>query len=266
MKIGIVGNGMVGSAMAHLFPEALVYDIDPKKTSAKREEINLCGIVFICVPTDGNSVGYDYGPLEETISWVEAPIIVIKSTVQPGITELLTKKTGKIIVFNPEFLKEKTRLEDIENENRVIIGTNNKDAFADVKGAYLTKYDEKKVKIIMTSPKIAELVKIVNNAYLATKVTFCNEIKELADRLGIDYLQFRDIWLLDPRVGESHTEVTNEGGFGGHCLPKDLRALIKTYEDIDSESAFFKEVWDTNCKHRKEFQGKEYIRDKSNIK
>jgi malate/lactate dehydrogenase len=76
MKVGIVGNGMVGSAMAHLFPEALIWDIDPERTNSSKEEINKCDVAFVCVPTDGNDAGYDYGPLEKTIDWLESKIIV----------------------------------------------------------------------------------------------------------------------------------------------------------------------------------------------
>lgn len=259
--VGVVGNGMVGGAIAHLFPEAKIYDIDPKRSNSPKEEINKCEFVFVCVPTDGSDNGYDYTPLNEAIEWVAAPNIIIKSTIEPGTTEALIKKTGKNIIFNPEFLRQKHRFEDIENETRIIIGTENEKAFENLKKLYLTRYNKTKINIIKTSPRIAEFVKIVNNSYLATKVIFCNEIKQILDRASIDYEEFREIWLLDQRIGESHTVVIPEGGFSGYCFPKDERALVNTAKRLGYDAKFLKEVWNSNCRFRDDFKGKEYKKD-----
>jgi len=259
MNVCIIGGGMVGSAMQHIFPDALVYDIDTKKKTAGKDKINKeCDVSFICVPTNGTEDGsFDYKALEDTIKWINTPIIVIKSTIQPGTTERLISKYHKNIVFNPEFLREQNRFQDVENESRILIGTIDKSTFEALRDLYLTVYDHDKVDILQIPPKMAEYVKLVNNSYFASKVTFCNEIKRIIENDNIDYEDFRRIWLLEPRIGKNHTLVTKEGGFGGYCLPKDIRALIDIANNYDAK--FLKNIWDRNCENRPfEFKDKEY--------
>ncbi len=258
IRVGICGNGMVGSAMFHLFPEAKIWDLDSTKSNCHRDDLNTCDIVFLCVPTDGTDEGYNYKPLEKTLEWLEVPIIVIKSTVEPGTTERLRKQYNKNIIFNPEFLRENTRFKDVENESRIIIGCEDIDTFKALRALYMTKYDHDNVLMVKTSPRVAEMCKIVNNSYFAAKVTFCNEINAICEKLGIDYEELRQIWLLEPRVGVNHTLISEEGGFGGYCLPKDLRALINTSKKKDYEPEFLKEIWNSNVKFREEFRGMEY--------
>lgn len=226
-QVGIIGNGMVGSAMKHIFKDALIYDVNIAKANATKEDINeKCKFAFICVPTDGQEDGtYDYKPLEETIKWLDVPYIIIKSTVQPGITYKYGADFKKDISFNPEFLREQTRFKDIENEKRIVIGTHSNSTFDEIRDLYLTVYDHDKVDIIRTTPIIAEFVKLINNSYFASKVTFCNEVEKILKAYNIDYEDFRRVWLLEPRIGKNHTLVTKDGGFSGYCLPKDLRAL-----------------------------------------
>lgn len=87
-------------------------------------------------------------------------------------------------------------------------------------------------KYLQTDSTTAELVKYMENCWLATKVTFCNEFFDIANTFGVDYNELRELWLLDGRVGESHTIVYEENrGFGGKCLPKDTEALYGKIED-----------------------------------
>lgn len=263
--VGIVGNGMVGSAMAHLFPEALVWDLDPEKSNCLQHQINGCDIVFLCVPTDGTDDGYNYGPIEKTLEWLDVPLIVIKSTVEPGTTDRLREKFNKNIIFNPEFLRENTRFQDVENESRIIIGCHDTNTFKKLRALYMTKYDHDKVLMVKTSPKVAEMDKIVNNTGFADKVTLCNEIESICNIIGIDYEELRQIWLLEPRMTPNHTLVSEEGGFGGYCLPKDLRALIHTAEENGYNPTFLKEIWNSNCRFRNEFRGMEYKDEKEKV-
>ncbi len=84
---------------------------------------------------------------------------------------------------------------------------------------------------IRTDATTAELCKYMVNCFLATKVAFANQFCEIADLLGVDYEELRKLWLVDPRIGKSHTLVTKERGFGGGCLPKDLQAIISFMRD-----------------------------------
>ncbi len=260
VKTGIYGCGMVGGAMKYLFPDSLVYDLDPTRANATKKDLNKCEVVFICVPTDGTDEGYDYNPLREAIDSLDSPIIVIKSTVQPGTTQWLQKMTKSDLVFSPEFLREKHRFEDIDRETRIILGTNSKSTFELLRDLYFESYDSDKVEVLQTEPIIAEFVKLINNSFLATKVTFCNEVKKIVNKHGIDYEEVRKLWLTDKRIGRNHTIVTKDGGFSGYCLPKDLRAMINTAEKLSYDAEFLKSVWDANCDFRKEYKDKKYVR------
>jgi len=279
VKTGIYGCGMVGSAMQYLFPDSVVYDLDIDKCSLPKpnkyegltfhtgvnnmlelykKELNDCDVVFICVPTNGNDEGYDYQALREAIDYLDVPIVVIKSTVQPGTSQWLQKRTKSDVVFSPEFLREKYRFKDIDNETRIILGTQSKQTFELLRSLYFEVYDPDKVEVLQTEPMIAEFVKLINNSFLATKVTFCNEVKRIVNKHNIDYEEIRRLWLTDKRIGQNHTIVTKEGGFSGYCFPKDLRAMINTAEKLKYEPEFLKSVWNNNCKFRKDYNGKEY--------
>jgi len=255
MKIGICGYGVVGEALGQVFPDAVIFD--KYKNLGSLEEINTCEIVFICVPTpmgsDGNA---DLTEVESLIGQITAPIIVIKSTVPPGTTDAMSQKYNKTVLFNPEFLTEANAKADMLAETRIVVGGQNKKAVQKVIDAYRGFFGDK-VKYVATDAKTAEMVKYVSNSFLATKVAFCNQMYDACNALGIDYNAMRDIWLLDKRVGKTHTDISPERGFGGKCFPKDLCALIKRLEKEGLDLSILREVWNYNCKIRKEFEGKE---------
>lgn len=250
-SVGIVGYGFVGRAMHHLFPKAIVHDKYPDFVRtpgyATHDEINQCEIVFICVPTDAKKDGsVDLSAVKEVLGWLNGPIAVIKSTVPPdslisrnGVNKIYdiagknnyksTYLGGAAIVFNPEFLTERNWKSDVENETRIVLGdgSHNKQFAKKVARLYQKVYGQD-VAYLYTSPAMAMMTKYVSNAFLATKVAFCNEIYDICQKLGLDYDQLRELWLYDKRVGRSHTLVTEQRGFGGYCLPKDLKGLINT--------------------------------------
>ena len=160
-------------------------------------------------------------------------IIVIKSTVPPGTTENWNKKYKNIrIVFNPEFLTEANSIEDFKNQNRIVIGGPRNSA---TKVRRLYKKVFPKVPIIKTSSSIAETVKYFTNCFLATKVSFANEMYEICQGLDIDYDKVIEYAQYDTRIGKSHLEVPGpdgDFGYGGHCFPKDIQALIYLAESM----------------------------------
>lgn len=243
MKIAIVGAGAVGLAIAKLFPDSVLYD-EPKKVGT-REAVNACDVAFVSVPTPQAADGScDTSIVESVVSWIDGPVICIRSTVSVGTSRRLAETHHKPIVFQPEYGPAETPdhpFNDLRNVRWVILG-GEAAATRTVARAWKSVYNSDIV-IRQTTYEAAELCKYMENAYLAMKVMFCNEFYDIADRLGVDYDELRELWLLDPRIGKSHTWVLpDQRGFGGKCLPKDLEAIIRTAEGAGHTPALLKEV------------------------
>ena len=105
--------------------------------------------------------------------------------------------------------------------------------------------------IHQTDSSTAELTKYMENCFLALKVTFCNEFYDIAERFGIDYNELRELWLLDPRIGRSHTFVLpDDRGFGGKCLPKDVSAMVQSACSTGYAPHLLMAVLETNARFR----------------
>ncbi|MCA0753558.1 hypothetical protein KP806_00725 [Paenibacillus sp. N4] len=226
MKIGIIGYGHVGKAMFKQFPAAAVYD-GPLGIGS-REELGGLDAAFVCVPTPEAADGScDTSVVEEVLSWLEASVIVIRSTVPVGFTDSQIRATGKRIVFQPEYYGETAAhpFSDLTSRGWMTFGGLKPDVKLAVK-AYQSVCNAE-VKFVMTDARTAELAKYMENCFLALKVTFCNEFYEIAQAFDVDYSELREVWLEDPRIGRSHTFVYEENrGFGGKCLPKDLNSML----------------------------------------
>ncbi|NIA20395.1 MAG: hypothetical protein GWP05_00140 [Anaerolineaceae bacterium] len=227
--IGIVGYGVVGRSLSELFGrDAVGYDVGG--TAADRKRIGRCEITFVCVPTPvGKDGACDTSIVEEVIGWIESPLIVIRSTVAPGTTERLGKKTGKRILFQPEYLGETAQhpLSDVTRRTFIILGGPPADcsAVADI----YNRYYHSEVQYHFTDSRTAEVAKYMENSFYALKVIFCNEFYDLAKALGCDYNELRELWLADPRISRDHTFVYPDNrGFSGKCLPKDVSAIIRS--------------------------------------
>ena len=270
-NIGIIGNGFVGKAVKESFKKyfnVFVFDVDKRKANVDNIEelIRKCKIIFMCLPTPMEKDGSCHlGILETTLSKVnnycdeweyygnEQRTIVIKSTIQPGTTERWNKEYKDIdIAFNPEFLTEANSIEDFKNQNRIIIGSTRK-VGAKIKSIYSKVFP--KVPVIKTSSTIAEMVKYFTNCFLAMKVSYANEIYEICESLDIDYDKVVEYAIHDERIGRSHLNVPGpdgDFGFGGHCFPKDLNALIHLAEKqgLGLDINVLKATLDTNNKVR----------------
>lgn len=251
MKIAIIGTGAVGMGMAKLFEDAVLYD-EPKGIGG-RAEVNACDLAFVAVPTpqapDGSS---DTSIVEEVVSWLGTPTIVLRSTVSVGMTRRLATSYRKDIVFQPEYGPAETPdhpFNDLRNVRWIILGGEpgpSKRALRAWQSVYSSD-----VTVRFTTWEAAELAKYMENAFLAIKVTFCNELYEIAERVGVDYDELRELWLMDPRIGKTHTWVPPEArGFGGRCLPKDLAALIRTAEERAYAPELLREVVRSNERFR----------------
>lgn len=251
MKVGVVGLGAVGSAMRKLFPDAVGYD-EPRGIGS-RQEINRCQVVFVCVPTPAGADGEcDTSIVEDVVRWIDGPVIAIRSTVSIGTTARLAGTYGKQIVFQPEYGPAETPdhpFNDLRQVRWLIFG-GDRAACQTVARAWKDVYSSD-VRIAFTTAGTAELCKYMENAFLATKVTFCNEFFGIAEALQIDYDELRELWLLDPRIGRGHTFVyPDRRGFGGKCLPKDLSAIISSADEEGYSASFLRAVMGANLRFR----------------
>lgn len=250
MKVGIVGYGHVGQAMQGLFKEAIIYD--KFKNIGTQDEINGCDAVFVCVPTPQSENGMcDTTAVEEVIRWLIVPIIILRSTVYVGFTDRMMEKYHKEIVFQPEYYGETVAhpFADLNDRTWLSFGGTRKGIDMAIR-VYKTVVNSN-VKIFQADAKSVEMAKYMENAFLATKVTFCNEMYDIAKALGADYNLAREIWIADPRIGSSHTFVYEDNrGYGGSCLPKDIAAITAQAKSCGVDSSLLSTVISKNKKYR----------------
>lgn len=247
-KIGIVGMGVVGSAMSGAIKGAVTYDKYKKIGSIG--EINSCDVIFVCVPTPySEKVGCDISEVEEVFSRIKGKkIIVIKSTVLPGTTESMQKKYPQHkVLFSPEFLRAKTAKADALSPDRQIIGYTSKSKGV-ARSILRVLPAAPFVRVVRASE--AEMVKYFGNTFLASKVIFANQIYDLCKKLGINYNLVKECAGADSRIGTSHLDIFHDGhrGYGGHCFPKDVGAFIKLADKERVDASFLKTVQNINKK------------------
>ena len=255
-SIAILGAlGALGSATVDLF-RRVGFEVEPydePRGIGTREAVNNCGFAFVCVPTPSYPGGEcDTSVVDEVVSWCEADIVVIKSTVSVGTSMRLASMYSKRVVFQPEFGPGETPdhpFRDLGSIRWLILGGHPRDTKAVVE-LYQSVYRSDCV-IQQTTSQTAEFVKYMENCYLATKVTFCNEMYDVAEAMGISYTEARELWLLDPRMGRSHTFVHPvDRGFGGKCLPKDIAAFIEQARTLGAQPTLLEAVVAANARVR----------------
>lgn len=235
--IGIVGLGIVGGATQSHF-ESHGYALrvfDPYKGHDDERALNEADVVFICVPTPYHAgAGFDDSALEDAISRLRgSKVVVIKSTVLPGTTEAYQFRYSQhCFLFNPEFLREATAKEDFAQPDRQIAGYCAQSRHL-AEGLLAILPDAPFQRIMVA--REAELTKYMTNTFLALKVTFGNELFDLATALDIDYDVVREAVSADERIGPSHLSVLQDNyrGYGGKCLPKDTKALMDLADRLD---------------------------------
>jgi UDPglucose 6-dehydrogenase len=241
---------------------------------ACEQQPDFSGIFFVCVPTpmyeDGSA---DISIVEDVLKRIVAAshisnaqdrIAVVKSTVPPGSTEMWNRKfnaEGLHVVFNPEFLTEANALNDMREQNRIILG-GPRPYINSVKNVFQRAFP--KVPIIKTSSTTAEMVKYVTNCFLSVKVSFANEVAQICealdnDGMNIDYDKVVEYARFDRRLGDSHWSVpgpvpTHDGryvrGFGGHCFPKDINALMDVSKRYNVKPTVMQAAWEKNLEIR----------------
>lgn len=265
MNVGIVGQGFVGTAVKEGLKDyhnVLAYDIDPSKSMAVSLEqvVNHSEILFVCLPTPMRPSGEcDIRILQDAMFSIDniaalasgkKKIVVVKSTIPPGTTDSLNDSCQNIkVVFSPEFLTEANSFEDFKNQTRIIIGG---DGAKKVKQMFRKPFPN--IPIVITRANTAEMVKYFINCFLSTKVTFANQMYDLCEASGIDYDKVCEYALLDQRIGGSHLAVPGpdgDRGYGGHCFPKDMSAMIYFGKLFDVSFDLFSQVVKSNSTYRK---------------
>jgi len=243
MKIGIIGQGFVGNAIYQKFKnyyDIKTFDIKGMIYCNSNEQETLDNeIIFICLPTPMNQNGSCHTDIvekaiERVVDFGVGKIVVIKSTVPPGTIAKWNKQFPSInVVFNPEFLTEANAVSDFENQTRIILGGPRK-ATTKLKTIYSKVFP--KAAIVKTDSTYAEMVKYVTNSFLATKVSFANEMYQICEGLEVDYDKVIEYATYDERLGNSHWSVPGpdgDFGYGGHCFPKDVKALIDLAHNLN---------------------------------
>jgi UDPglucose 6-dehydrogenase len=233
-KVAIYGWGYVGQGMNGLFPDAAVSD--PPR-GLVFDETSDAGLHIICVPTPQRADdSCDTSAVEQVIAGIpDGALVLIKSTVPPGTTQRLSSKHR--IVFSPEYMGEggyyvPPQFPDPHSSRShgfMVLGGDPADCSAVVDIFIHVMGPTTRFRFMAAHE--AEAVKYFENAYLALKVVFANEMRRFCEQIGANYHLVREGWLDDPRVGTSHSAAFNEQrGFNGKCLPKDLAALRAVFK------------------------------------
>ena len=232
-----------------------------KFTTDLKKAVSSSDIIFICVgtPTKKNSnsanLKYVFSVAKELKKIIKSyKIIITKSTVPvttgdkiENILKNLKKKKLVDIVSNPEFLREGEAIRDFVYPDRVIIGTDSNKANKILKSLYLPII-KKSSRYFNTSRRAAELIKYASNAFLATKISFINEIANLCEKTGIDVKDISIGMGSDERIGDRFLRAGP--AYGGSCFPKDTRALIDTGKKFNTDLSIVKSVVSSNDKRR----------------
>lgn len=235
--IGIIGFGFLGRAMAHgfaLHANMKIYDKYDNTYDSLEETVNFSDFIFVGVPTPMSSDGAQdltavYDAVDSIVKVAKSrKIIVLRSTIIPGTTKLLAEKyKAHDFAFFPEFLTERAAKLDFINPARIIFGGDEK-ITERLKMLFRTRFPH--TPIYKTTWEAAEMVKYMSNSFFAIKISFLNEMYDVAKHIGVSYEDLRDMWLADCRIGNSHTDVPGHDGsrgYGGKCFPKDVKAFIK---------------------------------------
>lgn len=238
-KIGFIGQGWIGSNYADDFAQRgyapVRYGLE-EKYQANKDQISVCDIVFIAVPTPTTPEGFDDSVVRSVIKLVgKGKIAVIKSTITPGTTVSIQAENPDIFVMHsPEFLVELTAAHDAAHPNRNIIGIPvDNDEYRVKAREVMDVLPDAPYQRIMHS-RDAELVKYAGNCFLFTKVLYMNILHDVIVGNDGDWKAVREALIHDPRIGASHTEPVHKSGrgAGGHCFIKDFEAFREMYKEV----------------------------------
>lgn len=276
MRVSILGSGVVGAAtgigLGRLGNQVVFYDVDQDKLEELRfkgytveesisDAVLSTSVSFICVPTPTVKGETDLSLVKNVLASIAEPlrqkknyhVVALRCTLLPGTTRKVlipflneqcryscTEHYG--VCYNPEFLRQSSALEDFMNPSRIVIGEQDKQSGNVLEELYVPL----RVPIVRTNLDTAETIKHVANAFLATKISFFNEVYMICKKLKIDPQVVSESVALDPRIGKYG--VCGGKPFSGSCLPKDAEALTKFVEGLDINPDIMKVVLAINQK------------------
>lgn len=254
----IIGYGVVGKNLEKeinsLSPDILdKYNPEDNKISESSLEEGY-DLAFICVNTTfiDDETPCDYSEVINAINenkdnMKKDGVFAIKSTILPGTTELIREETRQNVIFSPEYYGSTQHNNNFEF-GFTILGGNKEDCIKAIQ--ILQNVYDGRHRFTITDSRTAELAKYMENAWLATKVSFCSQFFEIAEKEGVNYEELRELFILDPRVNPSHTFIYRDHPYWeSHCLDKDVPAIALT-EDAE----FLKAVIEFNMKKKNEYK------------
>lgn len=227
MRTLIVGYGTVGQNLAkelwRLRPDTYDRAYDGPEMHSGRYDV-----AFVCVDTPLADGRLDVTEVRNAILENDADVFVVKSTVPVGTTDMLREETGKRIVFSPEYYGSTPHSKNYDFDF-TILGGPREDCVPVIQ--LLQRVYDGRHRFAMTDSRTAELAKLMENAWLATKVSFCGQMFDIAESEGVCYEELRELWLMDPRVNPSHSYVYRDRPYWkSHCLDKDVPELANSHD------------------------------------
>lgn len=266
-KVAIIGYGWVGKAYHKMFPDAVIYDEpqnfciyegesyelkDDQELINARVVVGNCDLALICVPTDLNDGKLDMSIVNEVVGWLDTPLILIKSALQPGTVNRLVKETGKKIAVSVEMVGEGKYFipywkyphpENPTYHSFLIVG--GEDETAKRCADFIWSKMSPDINIHLTTAVEAEITKLMENTWGAMKVTFGNTIYDICEDLGANYTRVLQAWGADGRTEKMHMRVLpHKRGWKSKCYSKDIPALASL-----DKSGFLQSLIEVNKKH-----------------
>jgi len=244
MKITIAGYGFVGKAHREVLKDKHdITIVDPAWPEYNKPIPQDTDAVIVCVSTPPREDGSCHmDNVYDVIERAPDVPILIKSTISvEGWDMLIDTFPNRMLNFSPEFLRASSAVQDLQDAELILIGGTS--------CSFWGKVFSKDIEI--ADPKELILAKYMRNSFLATKVAFFNQVYDLCKALGIEYEAVAHYTGMDSRITESHTQVTEERGFGGHCFPKDTSAIVQTGQRDNVDLSIIKEAIEYNNRIRK---------------
>ena len=251
MKVGIIGLGFVGDSMLKSFKLKKVDCVgyDKYKDVGSFKEVLNTNILFLCLPTlfDEEICAYNKDEIVKTLDKLGEykGLIVIKSTVEPESTNILSKKYPHLkICHNPEFLTTRTAFEDFHNQTHIVLGKGpNCDSVKELYDFYHQHYPN--AEISTCTALESESMKLFCNSFYASKIMLFNEYFLLCKKNGSDFEKIKSLMLRNDWINPMHTNIPGSDGclgYGGACFPKDTKALNEYMKNLKSENMVLNSV------------------------